>query len=469
MEESSAKAWNISEAELRDDPLLDCLVAITCMHGRAWTADALSAGLPLPENRLTPSLLVRAAERANFTARLLRRPLDDIPNSTLPAILLLNDQRACVLLEALPEQRYRVQFPEQGDSAVDLGREELEELYAGVVCILRPQFRFEARAPKIRRSQNRHWFWGALLANWRLYRDALVAALVINLFSLAVPMYSMNVYDRVVPNRAEETLWVLAIGTLIVLGFDFLLRTLRASIVDTASKRVDIELSALIMSRVLGLRMEAKPASVGSFAANLRAFESVRDFIASSTVVALVDLPFVVIFFVVLSWISPWLLIPPAVGIVAVLFVSLIAQGKIHDLAEKTYRASAQRNATLVESLTGLETIKVLRAEGSVQRDWERSTLYLAQIGAKLRLLSASTINFAQLAQQTVSVMVVVIGVYQLTEAQMTLGGIIAASILASRDGAPGSGRRVTRAISQRAYRPSRDRGTDEDAGGATG
>ncbi|GAB4351496.1 MAG: type I secretion system permease/ATPase [Gammaproteobacteria bacterium] len=437
MSEPSAEAWTVSEEELREDPLLDCLVAVTRMHGEAWTADALSAGLPLVENRLTPSLLPRAAERANLSARLLRRPLQAIPDATLPAILLLRDNRACVLMERLPEGRYRVQFPEFGESSSVLDESELADLYGGVVCLLRPRFRFEARAPRIHQPERGHWFWSAMRANWRLYRDALVAAMVINLFSLAVPMYSMNVYDRVVPNRAEETLWVLAVGTLVVLGFDFLLRTLRALIVDTASKRVDISLSSAIMARVLGLRMEAKPVSVGSFAANLRAFEGVRDFIASSTVVALVDLPFVVIFFVVLAWISPWLLFPPAIGILAVLLVSLAVQGRIRSLTEETYRATAQRNATLVESLTGLETIKVLNAEGAIQRSWERATLYLAQIGARLRLLSSTAIHFAQFAQQAVSVTVVVIGVYLLGDAQMTLGGIIASSILASRAMAP--------------------------------
>lgn len=433
MTEAETPQWSVTESDLRDDPLTDCLVALTVIHGHPWTAEGLTAGLPLVDNRLTPSLLARAARRAHLSAKLLRKPLSSVPPTALPAILLLKDRRACLLLERLADGRLLVSYPSEGETSHEVTVEAMEADYSGVLCAVRPQFRFEARAPEVGDIKGRHWFWGALMANWRLYRDAMIAALVINLFSLAVPMFSMNVYDRVVPNNAEETLWVLAVGVLLVLGFDFVLRTLRAFIVDTASKRIDVKLSALIMERVLGMRMEARPASVGSFAANLRAFENVRDFIASSTVTALVDLPFVVIFFIVLGWISPWLLIPPAVGIVLVLGVSLVAQGKIHELTEATYRAGAQRNATLIESLGGLETLKILGAEGAVQRQWERATLFLAQIGARLRLMSALTLNFATLVQQAVSISVVVIGVYLLADAKMTMGGIIAASILASR------------------------------------
>ena len=191
---------------------------------------------------------------------------------------------------------------------------------------------------------------------------------MVNLFALAIPMFSMTVYDRVVPNHAVETLWVLAVGAVLVLGFDFMLRTLRAYIVDSAGKRIDVQLSARIMEKVLGLRMDARPASVGSFAANLRAFEGVRDFIASATVTTLIDLPFVLLFLLVMAWISPWLLLPPVVGILLVLFATLVTQNKMHELTETTYRASAQRNATLVESLVGLETVKTLGAESQIQR-----------------------------------------------------------------------------------------------------
>jgi len=434
---STDNNWHPGEAASHDDPLLDALVILTQLHGNPFTAAALSAGLPLVDNRLTPSLLPRAATRAGLTARIVRKPAAEIAPGLLPAILLLNDRRACVMLERLPNGGARVRFPEAGESADELSADELAAVYTGLICFVRPRFRFEARAPQVKALKASHWFWGTVFENWRLYRDTLLAALVVNLFALAIPMFSMTVYDRVVPNHAVETLWVLAIGAILVLCFDFMLRTLRAYIVDTAGKRIDVQLSARIMERVLGLRMDSRPASVGSFAANLRAFEGVRDFIASATVTTLIDLPFVLLFLLVMVWISPWLLVPPLVGMLAVLFVTLVSQDKMHELTETTYRASAQRNATLVESLVGLETLKTLSAESVVQRHWERATLFIAQVSGRLKLLSAGTVNFAQFMQQLVNIAVIIVGVYELSEGHMSMGGIIAASMLSGRAMAP--------------------------------
>ena len=419
------------------DPLLDCLVQLTQLHGHPLSAQALSNGLPLVEQRLTPSLLARAAARANFTTRIVQRELDGVPEGLLPAILLLNGNRACLLLRALPDGRFLVQYPEI-DSPVEVERAALLQDYAGMMCFVRPQFRFEQRSvQKGLEPRSGHWFWAVVLDNRRLYRDALMAAILINLFALAMPLFSMNVYDRVVPNNAVETLWVLAIGISLVLVFNFVLSTARAYVVDAASKRVDIQLSAQIMERVLDLRMEARPASVGSFAANLRSFESVRDFIASASLTTLVDLPFVLLFLLALVWISPWMLIPPVVAIVAILLVSFWAQARMESLTLKTFQAASQRNALLVESLTNLEAVKTLNAQSGVQRLWESSTQYIAYMGGKIKFISSGTVNFVQTMQQLVSVAVVIIGVYQVQESALSMGGIIAASMIAGRCLAP--------------------------------
>ena len=432
-----AKAWHVGEHPPHFDPLLECLVELTRIHGVPWPRESLVAGLPLVDHFLTPALFPRAAKRAGLSARVVRRRLKDIPDRLLPAILLLNDQRAVLLLERLADGQQRIRFPESGESAELISSEELNAHYAGFALFVRPRYRFDSRTPELGSHRGRHWFWSAVFTNWRLYRDALLASLVINVFALAMPLFTLNVYDRVVPNHAIETLWVLALGTAIALSFDFILRTTRAYIIDVASKRIDINLSALIMERVLGICMSARPASVGSFAANLRAFESVRDFIASATITSLIDLPFALIFILVLAWISPWLTIPPLVGMVLVIILSLVSQAKMRTLTELSQRATAQRNATLVESLVGMETIKIMGAESEMQRRWERATVFLAHLGERLKRLSTGTINFAQETQQIVSVVIVIVGVYLLIEGQMSLGGIIAASMLSGRAMAP--------------------------------
>ena len=432
-----ANPWRVGEHSAHFDPLLDCVVAIARIYGIATTPQALSAGLPLEDNLITPGLLPRAAARAEMTARLARRSLDELRPGLLPAILLLKDKQACLLLDWLPNGDARVRFPENGESADTLSKEALAEIYAGIVFFVRPIFNFDPRTPETGQIKSRHWFWGVVLQNWRLYRDSLLAALLINIFALGMPLFTMTVYDRVVPNRAEETLWVLAVGVLLMVLFDAGLRITRSYILDVAGKRVDVTLSAKIMERVLGLRMADRPASVGSFAANLRAFESVRDFVASASITTIIDLPFVVLFFFALAWISPWLLVPPMVCIAILLIASLVVQQKMQELVEITQRATSQRNATLVESLVGIETIKFMVAESGFQRKWEHSTVFLAQNGTKLKLLSAVIMNLAQTLQQLVSVSVLVVGVYLLMDNQISMGAIIASSMLAGRAMAP--------------------------------
>ncbi len=434
---SNASARRIGEHSLRFDPLLDSVIAIAKIYGITTTLEALSAGLPLEGNRITPDLLPRAAGRAGLTAKLARRALDALRPGLLPVVLLLKESQACVLLEWMPDGNARVRFPENGESSDILTREELENLYAGIVCFLRPVYKFDPRTPGTGEMKSQHWFWSVVLQNWRLYRDSLLAALLINIFALVMPLFSMTVYDRVVPNRAEETLWVLSIGVFLMMLFDTLLRVLRSYILDTAGKRIDVTLSARIMERVLGLGMANRPASVGSFAANLRAFESVREFVASATITTLVDIPFVLVFFVVIAWISPWLVLPPLFCIVVLIVASMVVQQKMQELVEVTQRATSQRNATLVESLVGIETVKFMVAESSFQRKWEQATVFLAQTGTKLKLLSSTIMSMVQFLQQFVTVVVVIVGVYLLVDNQLSMGGIIAASMLAGRAMAP--------------------------------
>ncbi|OWT79854.1 MULTISPECIES: type I secretion system permease/ATPase [unclassified Achromobacter] len=428
----SIDSWRVDPRSTHDDPLLECLVELTRMHGVPATPQALSAGLPLVDQRLTPALIARAAARARLSARVVRRPIQEIPTDILPAILLLHGERACLLLEAR-DNGYLISHPELGGGSIEISAQELAEDYTGMACYVRPQFRFDARSPEVSKVRGRHWFWSAIFENRRLYRDAIVAAVLINVFAMAMPLFTMNVYDRVVPNNALETLWVLVVGIAVVVIFNTILTTARSHVIDSASKRVDIKLSALIMERVLDLRMEGRPVSVGSFAANLRSFESIRDFIASASITTLVDLPFVILFLAVLAWISPWMLIPPIVAIVLVVMVSVAAQFRMESLTMATYQASSQRNATLVEALTGFETVKTLNAQGTMQRNWERSTEYIASISSKLKLISSTTVGFVGAMQQLVSVATVTVGVFLAHDSAISMGGIIAASMISGR------------------------------------
>jgi ATP-binding cassette subfamily C protein LapB len=418
----------IREDLLHRDPLLDCLVELTRIHGRPSTRAALTAGLPLLPQGLTPSLFARAAAHAGFSAKVVRRDLLKIDPALFPAILLLKNNEACLLQSwSADGKTAQLLMPDSGQGAINLTREELIERYTGVAIFSRPHFRFDQRTPPLVEVPQRHWFWGAILEQSPIFKDILAAALLINLFALAMPLFTMNVYDRVVPNFAVQTLWVFAGG----------IRLLRGHFISLVSNRIDLKLSALIMERVLGMRMSQRPASVGAFASNLRSFETVRDFIASATVTALIDLPFAILFLFALVWIAWPIVLLPIIGIIIVVIYSYMVQHKMRELSETTFRAAALRNSTLVESLTALETIKAHGAESQMQAKWEKTTAFLAKVNSELKLLSASSMNGASLIQQLVNVAVVVAGVYLIQEKMMSMGGLIAATMLAGRAMAP--------------------------------
>ncbi len=429
----------LREDLLRHDPLLDCLLELTRIHGRPSTRAALSAGLPLSgADILTPSLFARAAAKAGFSSKLVRRELDRIDQVLLPVVLLLQDNEACILLGwDLDGGSARVLFPESGQGSVVLGKEELQSRYVGIAIYARPHFRFDERSPTLEALPQRHWFWGAMLEQLPIYKDILIAALLVNFFALGLPLFTMNVYDRVVPNFGQETLWTLALAMLVVIALDYLLRLLRGHFIDLASARIDIKLSSLIMEKVLGMRMVDRPASVGSFAATLRSFESLRDFIASATMITVIDLPFAFIFLVAMCWISPYLIIFPILGGLIIMIYGYVVQHKMRELSEGTFRAAALRNGTLIESLATLETLKANCGEGVIQDKWERTAAFLSGMNNQMRLLSSSVTNGTLSFQQIVSVASVVAGVYLIHENMLSMGGLIACSMLQGRAMAP--------------------------------
>ena len=416
------------------DELLICLEILARSHGKTITHDSVTAGLPLEAGRLTPALFARAAHRVGLSSKVVKQPLSELKEELFPVILLLKQHHACVLIgRSASGESLQVVYPELGDAPVDVPWAQLDAKYTGHAIYARPRLRFDARSPEVKNGRHGHWFWRVIAENQALYRDVLLAAFLTNVFALAMPLFTMNVYDRVVPNQAFETLAALSVGLLLVLAGDVVLRVMRGRFVDLAGSRVDVKLSAYIMERVLGIRMEQRPVSAGSFAANLRSFESVRDFIGSSTVVAFIDLPFALIFFVVIGWIAWPMLFPLLIGAMAMLLYAVAVQGRMHALAETTYRAGAQRNAVLVEGLVGFETVKAMGAEAPIQRKWENSAALLARMGAQLRLLSSTATNGSNFVQQVVNMVLVILGVYLIGEHMLTMGGLIACVMLASR------------------------------------
>lgn len=419
------------------DPLLDCLAILTKFHNRSYSVDALRAGLPLVDHRLTPSLFVRAAERAGFSARLVKRSLSSISNLVLPVVLLLENNQACILHKLNDDQTVEIIMPESG-GIIHKTLEEINAVYTGYAIFIQPIIEFEARsADNKKTTRSGGWFWDTFWRYRRIYTEVIIASLLINIFTLVSPLFVMNVYDRVVPNKAEVTLWVLAIGVLIVYLFDFILRNLRGYFIDLCGKKADIIISSLLFERVLGMQMTNKPSSAGSFVNNLREFETLRDFFASATLTGIVDLPFTVLFLLLTWFIGGYIVWVPLVAIPIVVLAGFFTAKPLGQAVQQAMQGAAQKNAVLVEAIVGLETVKCLRAEGLLQGKWETFVASTAKWGLRSRFLSSLVTNIVAYTQQLVTVGTIVVGVYAIHAGDLTMGGLIACNILAARVLAP--------------------------------
>lgn len=428
--------WQIHTKSI-DDPLLNCLSFLAKYHHKPFSEEALKAGLPLVDHKITPELFVRAAERAGLVAKIVRRPLNKIKSLVLPTVLLLKDQQACVLLRIINKDRMEVMQPESGISIVEMDTAELESEYTGHTIFVRPNYEFTERSEELIKTNPRHWFWSVLLRSWPAYGEVLLASFLINCFGIALPLFTMNIYDRVVPNHAIETLWVLAIGIGIVFLFEFILRILRGYLIDIAGKKIDLNLSARIFEQVLGLKMAVRPNSVGAFANTIQGFEFFRDFITSSSVTVLIDIPFVFLYIIIIAMIGGSMAFVPLIMVPLVFLIGYILQLPLQKITEESYRHATEKHATLIETLGGMEAIKSEGAESILQRKWEQIVGLSARVAIKLRLVANSSINFSILAQELASVFIVIYGVYKITAGELTMGGLIACTILSGRSLAP--------------------------------
>ncbi|MDE2229423.1 MAG: type I secretion system permease/ATPase [Alphaproteobacteria bacterium] len=419
------------------DPLLLSLSILAGLFERPISAEALRAGLPVLDQRLSPEMIVRAAQRAGITAAWRRRALGEIAPANLPCVLMLHGGGGCVLA-GLDGGDATIILPGTAGEPIRLPLHEIEDLYAGYALFARADYRFDARTDDVAPGTAESWFWGTLKRFWKVYAHAAIASIVINLLTIASPLFVMNVYDRVVPNNAVATLWVLASGVLVVFGFDFVLRTARSYFVDSAGKNADIVLASRIFAHVLGMRYDARPASVGALAANLREFETLRELVTSSTVMAIADLPFAALFIVIIALVAgPLVALVPLLAVPVLLGVGFLLQLSLRGVISHTMREGFQKHAILVESLEGLDTIKIAGAEGRAQRLWERFVGATARTAMKARFLSTIGVNAAVLVQNMVYVLVVVVGVFEIARGDLTVGALVAASLLASRAMSP--------------------------------
>ena len=429
------------------DELLQCLVIFTKLHNNPYSADALTIGLPVKDGeeielfslKSSKSLFSRAASRAGFASTLVRKDLDQISPLVLPCILMLRGKKACILQSFSEDKKMaNIITPDLSTGTSTIETSKLKAEYLGYAYYLKREFVPEdTSSTKLIDAGNDHWFWGTLKRSKKIYFDVVIASFIINLFVLASPLFTMNVYDRVVPNNAVETLWVLALGVSVVYGIDLFLKFVRSYFLEIAGKKSDIIMSSILFERVMDMKFSNKPKSVGSFASNLKEFDTVRNFFSSASLAAIVDLPFALIFLIVTYFIGSYLVLVPIVIMIAILCYTFFIKDPLQNAIKSTFEASAMKNGILIESLSSLETIKTLGASGHVQWNWEEATGEIANRSIKSKIITTSITTVTSFLVQLNTIAIIVLGVYMIQDTHLTMGGLIAAVMLSSRAIAP--------------------------------
>jgi ATP-binding cassette, subfamily C, bacterial LapB len=417
------------------DPLADSLMYMAAHHGRAVTREALLGGLPILDGRLSVALYGRAARRAGLETEAVQRDLLDIPALVLPAVLVMRNGTTLILLGIEADSnRVKVLDPSSRPFAPQLyPLESVSSGYTGYAFLVRAAAEADARAVAAGTLPRAHWFWSVVKLHWRNYADIALAALLINILALAMPLFTMSVYDRVIPNGAIPSLVALSIGMGLAIVFDLILRMVRSRMIDVTGKTIDVVLAANIFEHVMAVKMAQRPSSVGIIANQLRDFDSVREFFTSGSVVSATDLLFAVLFigvlFVVagpLAWV-PLLMLPLMIG------VGFALQRPLNRAMKRLQAESAARHGVLVESLAGLETVRATGGEARMQTAWERSVAATARSGEAVHFWSSLALTTANSAQTLTSLLLIVIGVFLILNGSLTVGALVAANMLAGR------------------------------------
>ena len=412
--------------------LAQALALLAGRFGVSVSPDAIIHGLPLVKNQLTVSFVDEAATRAELVLEPLGANL--AKPAHCPLLLAHRDGRALVITE--------IKAGELGIAVSDRGHSG-GVLMAGLAAegfhacwTVRPVSSRDARTGSGHEPQT-HWIVKSLWLNQDVLWPVVVATVTVNVLALAVPLISMNILDRVVSHAAFETLWALAIGGVIAVAVDFILRMLRGSLVDRASARSDVILSNRIFGKVLGGRLAAQRSSVGVQSNSLREYESLREIFNSATVATMGDLPFALLFFVVVWQVAGPLVLVPLAVVPLLLIAGFATQWTLERTAAEHFKDTAHKNAVAIEILSGLETIKTHAAESWAAAKWESAVAGHLRHSLELRWWTALSTNLITALQSLTTIAILVVGVYLVVGKTISPGALFAAIMLAGRSLTP--------------------------------
>lgn len=418
------------------DPLVACIAQLAERFGVSF-APAMLAALPhnaaglLPLHQAEPAFEVLGlnchASRATKLAT---------AGHAYPAIVALQDAGPVVVHEAR-DTDLLVWRPSTGQAAWEPAAAIGAEFASWMATVFGDPTVFRDGSAHWQERARGHWFWSELQKRRRHLGPVLIGSVLVNLLAIALPLFSMNVYDRVIPNRAQATLWVLAIGVILAIAIDFALRRSRAKVLDEIGRELDIALSQKIYSKILSSPLAMRQGHTGNLVARVTEFAIVRDFFASTTVMLMIDLVFLVLFLGLIAWLAGWLALVPLVMAGAMGAIGLRLRHRVISAAREAQADHGLQQTMLVESIAGMETLKSIGGEGMMLGRWRQ----LAELGSlsqqRLRDISSAATTLASTCQQLSNIALIVGGYYLFAAGQITMGAIIAIVMLSSRSLSP--------------------------------
>jgi len=413
-------------AEL-EKSLLSAVRTLLREHGIRKSGASIRDAVEIPHDKFAPQQAVSALSTLGFKSSFGSVTLKKLSNDLFPLIAFMRDGTARVLKEIADNKKLVVVNFEKRGSPDEVELTEFNKDFSGYVILAKELNERE------KEERSGHWFFSAFRKSKWLYVQVMIAAMVSNFLSLTTSLFTMTVYDRIIPNGAFESLIALSIGVIIALGFDFLIKSLRARFIDVASKRADLEISRRLFDRILTLTPNEQRQKTGAMAGTIREFESLREFFNSSTLVILIDLPFVFFFIYVIYLIAGPLAYIPLIAVPLVIIVGLGIQPFLARITKGSIESGMNKQAVLVETLSGLETVSATGSGKLMKKRYEDALNNQSDSGNKIRALSMFIINFAASVQQYAQVAAIFYGVYLIVDGTITQGALIGAVILGGR------------------------------------
>ena len=436
---------------IRDDPLLAVLQFLTTNFELPFSSAIARQGLPLENSVLAIGHFEDAAENLGLKVKLVNRKPTKVSPLVYPFVVLFKNGDAGVALSRSNKNgTVEVQIP--GSEPAFVSPKQLDQDALATVGYVSTQTNRRQSPNFSNLRAPGHWLWSVVGRFWPNWLNIALTALLINLLALALPLFVMNVYDRVIPNNSISTLWALAAGVLIALVFDFGLRMMRAIMIDNSGRRIDMKVSSLLFKQALDVKMADRLGRAGDLANQIREFETVRDFFTSASISSMIDLFFISLFLLVLWLIVGPLALVPMIAVPIVIATTLLIQYPLAKSVAQAQETTSNRHSVLVESLVGIETVKAISAEGVLQGRWDEAVASSVWASSAAKFWSSLAIYFTLFVQQLVSVGVIVWGVFLVADNAITIGALIASNILAGRVLAPLSGIAMTLARAQQSF-----------------